>query len=198
MNHRRVLAILALVAGAAAVVAGGPAPLGRVRQVAVLAARGEGRIAAVDLARRIRARETGLRVIDLRPAEAFALMSVPGAVSGSLDSLVGSVPEPGQTLVVYGDGAFPAQAWVLLTLAGHQAHYLGGGLDAWESAIINPVLPAQPTDAESARWIEVAELSRYFGGFPMTGGPRLGTPPAWMDRSGPAAAPIVWPRRRGC
>ncbi|MFN0180054.1 MAG: rhodanese-like domain-containing protein [Gemmatimonadales bacterium] len=198
MSHRRVLALLALVAGAAAVVAGGAAPLGRVRQVAALAARGEGRIAAVDLARRIRARETGLRVIDLRPAEAFASMSVPGATRSSIDSLIGSPSRPGETLVVYGDGPFPAQAWILLVLAGHQALYLGGGLEAWEAAIINPVLPAQPTDAESARWIEVAELSRYFGGFPITGGPRLGTPPAWMDRSGPAPAPVAWPRRRGC
>lgn len=198
MNHRRALAIGALVAGAAALVAGGPAPLGRIRQVAVLAARGEGRIAAVDLARRIRAREPGLRVVDLRPAEAFALMSVPGARSATVDSLLGGAPQPGQTLVVYGDGSLPAQAWVLLVLAGHQAHYLGGGLDAWEAAIINPMLPAQPTDAEAARWTEVAELSRYFGGFPVTGGPRLGSPPAWMDRSGAPAAPIVWPRRRGC
>jgi rhodanese-related sulfurtransferase len=156
MIHR-VLAGLALVAGLLAVFAGNP-------YVAK-------HVTALELARWIRDRKPGLRVIDLRPAADFETYHVPGA------QRVLATFQPDQTLVLISDGgAHAAQAWVFVRTMGHRnVYFLRGGINEWLDDVMNPNGPSQ----------EAAALSRYFGGVPRS-----------RDVKRPNTATAV--RRRGC
>jgi rhodanese-related sulfurtransferase len=153
----RVLAGLALAAGLLAVFAGSPYVVKHVT--------------ALELARWIRDRKPGLRVIDLRPAADFETYHVPGA------QRVPATFQPDETLVLISDGgAHAAQAWVFVRTMGHRnVYFLRGGINEWLDDVMNPNGPSQ----------EAAALSRYFGGVPRG-----------RDVKRPNTATAV--RRRGC
>ncbi|HEX8152686.1 MAG TPA: rhodanese-like domain-containing protein, partial [Thermoanaerobaculia bacterium] len=136
----------------------------------------EDHVDAIELARWIRQRKPGLRVIDLRDPDAFAEYHVPTARNVSLPLLVKTPFDRGETLVLISDGgAHAAQGWVFLRARGHQrVYFLRGGLEEWMSEVMNPA---------GARG-EQAELSRYFGGVPRI--------------DGEAAMTAGELRRRGC
>ena len=156
---RRALAIAALVAGGLAAIAGEPAEKQLdVESLAAVVEREEDHVDALELARWIRQRKPGLRVIDLRDPDAFDEYHVPSARNMSLPLLVKTPFDRADTIVLISEGgAHAAQAWVFLRARGHQrAYFLRGGLQEWMADVMNPA---------GARG-EQAELSRYFGGVP--------------------------------
>lgn len=98
-------------------------------------------VTPLDLARALRAGERP-QVVDTRPRAAFEEFHVPGAVW------------------------LPAGK-----LLPRHALLLRGGVDAWTDEILAPVLAEDASSMERSRWPEVSELSRYFGGTPIVGGP---------------------------
>ena len=189
---RTILAGVALAAAALAPFALEPRPPVRSMDTASLArtiAREEDHIDAHELARWIRARKPGLRVIDLRPAADFAEHHVPRSENHSIEHLMSVRFDPAETIVLLSDaGGHAAQAWVLLRASGgNDAYFLRGGMREWNEDVLTPTLnPADDTEAN----LEIAALSRYFGGVP-----RIGSP-APLDV--PADGRSAEIRRRGC
>lgn len=155
-------------------------------------ATGEPMVDAVELARRIRDRRGG-RIIDLRDSAAYIRLAVPTAENLTIAELRAAV-SPGEEIVVYdgGDGS-AIRAWLLLRRLGYpRVRVLERGILGWVDGILQPVLPNE-TPVERARFAEVAELSRYFGGVPRAGRPAPS--PGGTDRTDEAIALIG---RRGC
>ena len=183
---RRALLIAAIIAGAVAPFAGSPyrtdsqAQLDVQRLAAAVEAE-EDHVTAIELARWIRDRKPGLRVIDLRPRPEFDAYRVPSSTNVALPHLIASPPAPRSTIVLVSDGgSHAAQGWVFLRAMGYRdVYFLRGGLREWLDDVMSPV-NAPP---------ELAELSRYFGGTP-----RRDDSPG----SESAAERVRAIRRRGC
>jgi rhodanese-related sulfurtransferase len=177
----RLLAGIALALGVLAAVAGTPEHSENavdVRKLAAEITREEDHVTALELARWIRDRKPGLRVVDLRTEAEFDEYHVPGSQRMTLEELITNPPASSSTLVLVSDGgAHAAQAWTLLRASGRShVYFLRGGLGEWVGEVMNPA-GATP---------EVAQLSRYFGGVPRAAG------------TSRPADPIAETRRRGC
>jgi len=171
-------------------------------------------VTAIELAEWIRDRKSGLRVIDVRPATAFAAFHLPTATNLPIESLPSGRFAPADTIVLYsGAGGHAAQAWVFLRALGHErVFFLRGGLAEWVDEVLNPTRPSSASPEEVARFNRVAALSRYFGGVPrvVDGPPRSGRDTLENETNEPAAttsvpatgaptpADIARLRRRGC
>lgn len=179
----RVLAGTAAVAGLLAALAGSPfsaPPPGSIdiRRIAKEVIQEKDHVTALELARWIKDRKAGLRVVDLRSPAEFDDYHVPSAMQLSLEELVAKRFTSNETVVLISEGgAHAAQGWVLLRASGVEyVYFLRGGLGEWVDEVMSPA-GASP---------EVAALSRYFGGVP---------------RKGMTAAPsagIEALKRRGC
>ncbi len=137
-------------------------------------------ISARQLARWIRDGRPGLRVLDLRDSSAFEARHIPSAESFALMELSSVAPKPGETIVLYSDDDLrDAQGAAWLAGAGHaRVHVVRGGMSAWMTEVIDPVVKGDSG-------ADVAALSRYFGGVP-----RAATP------SADARAPRITPKPR--
>ena len=205
---QRVLAAAALALGALAMIAGEPtrSSTGRVDVTALARAveREEDHIGAIELARLIRDRAPDLRVIDLRPADAFREYAIPGAERMSLTDLTTQDFEPRSTIVLYSEGGtHAAQGWFLLRARGvERVYFLRGGLFEWVDQVMEARLASDATDAQREAFREVAALSRYFGGQPSISD----RPPSVLDEialpvradSGSGGETVRRLRRRGC
>jgi rhodanese-related sulfurtransferase len=167
---RAMLALLALVAGSLAAIAGGVDPPPAADEVS-----------AVDLAQWIRDRRPGLLVVDARAAEAFDRDHLPGAhLLADVDADAIGLAD---TIVVYADTRADAGALRGLSKAPRVLR-LHGGIAAWNEDVLFPVLRADASERARRDFNARASLSRYFGG-----SPRL------LD---PGAAPARGRSRRGC
>ena len=177
----RALGAMAAVLGALAFGVGAPArSQGAVRDTVVSAATrdalddcdrggcssGAQSISAVQLAEWIRDGRPGLRVLDIRDSSAFATRHIPSAESVELTALPSVAPKPGETLVLYSDDdLLDLQGAAWLTRVGHaRVHLVRGGMSAWMTEVIDPVVQGDSATAISA-------LSRYFGGVPRAPSP---------------------------
>jgi rhodanese-related sulfurtransferase len=154
---RRVLAILALLAGLSAAFAGSPSPAKPAIDVATLAREvieEKDHVTAFELAQWIHDRRPRLRILDLRSAEEFAELRVPRAERVTLEALLAMTFAQDETVVLLSDGgAHAAQAWVFLKARGQRnVFFLRGGMGEWIDEILAPKEPS--------------ELTRYFGGMP--------------------------------
>jgi rhodanese-related sulfurtransferase len=142
-----------------------------VDQLAGMIAREEDHVTAIDLAGWIKDRKAGLRVIDVRPAEAFADFHIPTAENVPLPSIARALFKTTETLVLYSDGgAHAAQAWVLLRSLGYShVYFLRGGLGEWLDDVMNPVIPTDAAPGVKEAFKKTVELSQYFGGHPTVG-----------------------------
>ncbi|MES1199077.1 MAG: rhodanese-like domain-containing protein [Pseudomonadota bacterium] len=134
---------------------------------------GEDHVEAPTLARWIRERKPGLRVIDVRDAAAFGDDAIPTAENIPLDRLTRATFAPAQAIVLYSEeGAHGGQAWVMLRALGIvNARFIAGGLADWRDDVMYPVLRADASADEREAFAAIAELSRYFGGQPRVGEP---------------------------
>jgi rhodanese-related sulfurtransferase len=165
----RILGGAALFLGALAVVAGTPdrsRPALDIRMLAREVSDEADHVTAVELARRIRDREPGLRIIDVRDSAEFEEFHIPRAERISLDRLVNEPFKPTENIVLYsGGGAHAAQAWVFMRARGfNRVFFLRGGIDEWLDEVMKPELPSSASSKERAFIDSVSALSRYFGG----------------------------------
>lgn len=127
------------------------------------------RLSALELAAWLRDRKSNLTILDVRSdSVTFEEFHLPRARHAPLAELRAVAPEPGTTLVVYGDGSdLAARAWVVLKALGHDTvRVMPDGVGDWLVAILNPTLPSDATPAARDAFAAQAELSRYFGGLP--------------------------------
>jgi len=204
MSAARILGAAALALGVAAPFAGArpaaePAP-GAIDTAALarMVAAQEDHVSALQLARWIRDRRPGLRVIDVRSPAEFARFSIPTAENMPIEHVPGAHFRDDETVVLYSEGgAHAAQAWVFLKAAGvRNVMFVAGGLGDWFDEVMNPVVPAAPSPAEAAQVADVTELSTYFGGTPRAAPAGGAAPAAAADRD--TANLIASARRRGC
>ena len=167
----RSLVLVAVALSALAAVVGSPRAGNTSVDVAALARDVEteqDHVTAVELARWIRDRKPGLRVIDIRDSAEFEEYHVPQAERIPIESVVKSAFKPSETIVMYsGGGAHAAQAWVLLRARGERnVFFLRGGVAEWLDEVMNPQIPANLPREKQVEADSVAALSRYFGGVP--------------------------------
>jgi rhodanese-related sulfurtransferase len=164
------LALLALVTGTLAAIAGTVAPPPAADEVP-----------AAELAQWIRDRRPGLLVVDVRSAEAFDGDRLPGA--RLLADIDADTLHSADTVVVYADGrADPAELRGMSNVPG--VLRLHGGVAAWNEEVLFPVLRADASERQQRDFATRALLSRYFGGSP-----------SLLD---PGALPARGRSRKGC
>lgn len=108
------------------------------------------------------------RLLDLRSEQDFAEYHIPTAENVSVSALPEFPLLANEKVVLYSEGGIhAAQAWMLLRAQGHTAVYtVLGGLDGWKEEVLFPVMPADATSQQVARFEQVAALARFFGGQP--------------------------------
>ena len=103
-------------------------------------------ITPVDLATRLLAGQDDTLIVDVRPADEFALWHLPGAVNMDVPTLLGSAgtslrTSAGDKLVVLVSNGMvhPAQAWVALAQRGAtDVRVLEGGLTQFKLDVLTP------------------------------------------------------------
>lgn len=131
MTIGRALGVAAFVLGALAAAAGSVTPPTPRQAVE------DDRVSAQTLTGWLRAKKSGLRVIDLRPSEAFDAFHIPGAEDVPMAMLAKAEFARTETIVLYADNEIRAeQAWVTLRARGlTDVHILRGGLAEWPGVV---------------------------------------------------------------
>jgi rhodanese-related sulfurtransferase len=208
-NPYRILAGAALVLGGLAAFAGSPVAATNARvDVATLARtveREDDHVTAIELARWIRDKRQGLRIVDIRDSVAFRDYHIPGAERIELSDLVATPFKHDETIVLYSDGgAHAAQGWVFLRALGYtQVYFLRGGLYEWLDGVMNPSIPENASDSARNAFKQVSAISRYFGGVPHIGDPvssqpSIAVPQKKESAESQASAAVARVRGRGC
>jgi len=164
------LALIAIVMGVLAIVAGDPYRHGRVivdtSELARQIEQEDDHISAVELSEWIMAKRQDYRLIDLRQRKSFAKYHIPTAESMTLDSLTRHALKPYENVVLYsGGGVHAAQGWMLLKAQGYRnVHFLRDGMNEWFDTVLEPRIPSViPPDQQEA-FEHLKEVCDYFGG----------------------------------
>ena len=113
-----------------------------------------------------------LQLIDVRPATDYTLFHLPGALNIPFDSLLSDTWRPyvnqlSKKNVFYSNGTtLSNQAWILCRQLGFENNYvLEGGLNAWHTTILNPIMPrnSEPKDVWDRYQLRKA-ASQFFTG----------------------------------
>lgn len=203
MSTSRRLGMAALALGIAAPFAGHPARSKRreidIRALSAEIVKGSDHVDGLELARWIRGRKPGLRIIDLRAPEEFAVYAIPGAENMQLEVLEHARFSADELIVLCsGNGVHAGQAWVFLRALGmRKVLFLRGGIVEWLDEVMNPVLDAGAGAVAKKAFDTTAELSRYFGGTPHLddGVATASVPSNQLEREAQA---VRQQRRRGC
>lgn len=209
INQR--LAVVALVLGMLALVAGDPYQ-GRTatidaKELAIIVQNEVDHVSTADLADWIIQGRSDYRLIDLRSKEEFAGYAIPGAEHVPVVQLTDHGLMKNEKIILYSDGGIhSAQAWFLLRSQGYKGVYiLRGGLEAWNDEVLFPQMAENADAVTRINFARTVEVSKYFGGTPRTGSaheeasrptivaPKLDTPAA--------AAPAVGGKKKkkeGC
>jgi rhodanese-related sulfurtransferase len=203
----RVLAIVAVVGGALAVVAGNPTRPTRgsvdVAELARVVEHEEDHVTAVELARWIRDDKAGLRVLDIRSDSEFDDFHIPRATRVPLADIARMPLDSSATYVLYSEGGtHAAQAWFLLRARGvTNAFFLRGGLYEWLEQVMNPRVASTTPQAERD---SIRALTLWFGGKMQVVDSASATTPSVLDgelsapHSSDTRASIRKVRRRAC
>ena len=203
----RALAIVAVVGGALAVIAGNPTrPVGGtvdVTELARIVEHEEDHVTAVELARWIRDDKPRLRVLDIRADSEFDDFHIPGATRVPLAEIARMPLDSAATYVLYSEGGtHAAQGWFLLRARGvKNVFFLRGGLYEWLEQVMNPRVASTTPQAQRD---SIRALTLWFGGKMTVVDSASTTVPSALDRelSAPhksdARESIRKIRRRAC
>lgn len=170
------LAALAFVLGALALVAGDPyqghTATIDAKELSIIVQKEVDHVAPLELADWIIQGRSDYRLIDLRSEKEFATYAIPGAESVPVVSLTDHGMAKNEKIVLYSDGGIhSAQAWMVLRSLGYKGVYmLRGGLEGWNDDVLFPTLAENADAATRINFAKTAEVSKYFGGSPRTGG----------------------------
>jgi rhodanese-related sulfurtransferase len=150
------------------------------------------------------------RLIDLRSEAEFAAYHIPGAENVQLPALADHGLLRNEKIILYSEGGIhSAQAWFLMKAREYRGVYLlRGGLEEWKETILFPRLPSTPTAEQAAVFEKKKEVSKFFGGSPLTGAapeqpgrtiamPEPVMPPAPAAGSAAGGAPVK-KKKEGC
>lgn len=178
LNQR--LASVALILGMLALVAGDPYQ-GRTatidaKELAIIVQKEVDHVSPADLADWIIQGRSDYRLIDLRSEGEFAGYAIPGAEHVPVAQLTDHGMMKNEKIILYSEGGIhSAQAWFLLRSQGYKGVYLlRGGLEAWNDEVLFPQLAENADAATRINFARTAEVSKYFGGTPRTGGVQEG------------------------
>lgn len=165
------LAAVALVLGAGALFSQphrGPVVKLDTRELAMIVEKEVDHVKPAELAAWIVEGRTDYRLLDLRSEAEFAAYHVPTAENVPVSALPDIPLLPNEKVVLYSEGGIhAAQAWFLLRAQGHTAVYtVLGGLDGWKDEVLFPVMPADASQQDMARFERTAAVARFFGGTP--------------------------------
>jgi rhodanese-related sulfurtransferase len=154
-------------------------------------------ISAPDLAVRIVGQDAALHVIDVRSRQDFDQLHVAGAIHMTLDDLRHLPMSTSARIVLYADDDDRAARGLhLLRTRGYQnVVILRQGISAWISRVLEPRLAKDATASERAEFDRAAQLSRFFGGMPLSDVSRSGLSGDTREFVRQAVAGM---RRRGC
>lgn len=193
------LAAVAFALGFVALFAGSPykgaGATVNTKELSIAMATGTDQVGVTTLADWIIQGKADFRVVDLRPAAAYAEYHLPPAENIPVAGLAQSSLQRNEKVILYAeDAARAAQAWMLLRAKGYKGVYiLRGGLEAWKDSVLFPRIPENPTPAQMVEFARAREVSKYFGGTPqVAASDSAGTQPIAMPKltmpSSPAAA----------
>ena len=203
----RALAIVAVVGGALAVIAGNPTrPVGGavdVTELARIVEHEEDHVTAVELAKWIRDDKAGLRILDIRSDSEFDDFHIPRATRVPLADIARMPLDSAATYVLYSEGGtHAAQAWFLLRARGvENVFFLRGGLYEWLEQVMNPRVASTMPQAERD---SIRALTLWFGGKMQVVDSASTTVPSVLDselsapHSSDTRASIRKIRRRAC
>jgi rhodanese-related sulfurtransferase len=163
------LAALALALGVGALFAQphrGPVVRLDTRELAMIVEQEVDHVTPAELAAWIVEGRSDYRLLDLRNEQDYAAYHIPTAENVPVAQLPEFPLLPTEKVVLYSEGGIhAAQAWMLMRAQGHEAVYtVLGGLDGWKDEVVFPVMPAEATAEQRARFERSAALAKFFGG----------------------------------
>ena len=204
------LAVLVIALGALALFSvphRGPVVTLDTRELAQIVEKEVDHVTPSELAAWIVQGRSDYRLVDLRAAPDYAAYHIPTAENVTVASLPEFPFQRNEKIVLYSDGGIhAAQAWMLMQAQGYRAVYtVLGGLDGWKDDVLYPVLPAQASSPERARFERAVALARFFGGEPRAeGGTAASAPMELPKQVAPAPSGAVSPaaprkkKKEGC
>jgi len=162
--------------------------------------RKEDHVAPSELAAWIIEGRADYRLVDIRDPQPFAEYHIPTAENVPLATVADGALGRIDKIVLYGDGGIhAAQAWMVLKGRGYtQVYTLLEGLDAWKDEVLFPVMPANPTPEQQARFERAVPVARFFGGQPRAAAATGAEPMTLPTLAGaPAVAPPTLPAGAG-
>jgi hypothetical protein len=151
---------------------------------------------------------TDFRLIDLRSEKEFGEYHIPRAENVQLAARSEYGLLRNEKIILYSEGGIhSAQAWLLLRANQYRGVYmLRGGLEEWKDRVLFPRLPDSSAADQAAAFEKMKEVSKFFGGTPVTGAtpeqaaapamPKLTMPAAPAGTSATAAQPKK--KKEGC
>jgi rhodanese-related sulfurtransferase len=162
-------------------------------------------ISAIELAERIVSRDTKLQIFDLRSRSEYEELHIPTAKYTTIDEVAREPIPRDSTIVLYSEGRAPSAqiSEVLRTRGYRNVFFLREGIYEWISRVREPRLAVDATTAERDEFQRAAELSRFFGGVPISGVPRSEVPTGYWTgaahhRPASTQQAVTKIRRRGC
>lgn len=167
-------------------------------------------VSAEELADWIVEGRNDFRLLDLRTEEEYKAYHIPGAENVPITGLAGYGLQRNEKIVLYSEGGIhSAQAWFLLKAKEYRGvSLLRGGLDAWKEVLF-PRIPDTLTAEQKTVFEKRGNVSRFFGGTPVTGSvagkapesagsmPALTMPPAPAGGA-KATGPKAGKKKEGC
>lgn len=147
------------------------------------------------------------RLLDLRSENDFPVYHIPTAEHVILAGLSDYPIQRNEKIILYSEGGIhSAQAWMLLKAMKFRGVYiLRGGLEEWQTRILFPPIPQNPTPEQASLFETIEEVSRFFGGTPQgqAGGTDSPTPTVTMPKlemppPGSPSIPGKKKKKEGC
>jgi len=167
------------------------------RELAAIVAKEVDHVTPAELAAWIIEGRADYRLLDLRSEHEFAGYHIPTAENVPLATITDFVPQRTEKIVLYSEGGIhAAQAWMLMRARGYTNVYtVLLGLDGWKDDVLFPVMPADASPLDRARFERTAAVARFFGGQPRSAGTAPEAEPGLPQAMPPPAAETPFPAR---
>lgn len=125
-------------------------------------------ISPFEVARRIKNRDSTMLVIDLRSADLFDDLHLPGSENATVPELaLADIPHNMELVLVADELLTTEKAGMLLRIKGHKLVFaIQNGMQGWVDHILGSKIPKSPNSVRKVLYDELVDLSRYFGGQP--------------------------------
>jgi rhodanese-related sulfurtransferase len=175
LNTNKKLGLFAVAIGFFAVFIGTPdnnvKATVNIKELSLLTENQVDKVSPAELADWIIKGNADFRLLDVRSEKEYKKYHIPVAENIPGADLYKTNFLPTEKLIICGnDGVQTAQGWFLLKARNFKSVYvLDGGIKNWEDEILFPKIPDNPTPEQKKEFDKIKEVSKFFGGTPMTG-----------------------------